>query len=221
MDRPAAHGQGRWQPADTAASAMAGTSWGEGGADVLGVAALADDPELKGFGVEGRNDPTGGHQHPEGRIEQQCPSQKDNSLDGALPGDPRWPGDVVDPGLAGLGVGEPDDQPSGDDLHAVLVGLAVLLDGQGLAEDREGADAGDDVVGWRGDRYAARVRVRVGAGAGGQQGDRQDGQSEDTKSTRCAHDKHHLTVVGSFAKGSQRQCSSETSLSDLPLWPGR
>src|ERR671919_2927439 len=92
-------------------SAMAGTSWGEGGADVLGVAALADDPELKGFGVEGPNDPARGHQHPEGGIEQQCPSQEDNSLDGALPGDPRWPGDVVDPGLAGLGVGEPNDQP--------------------------------------------------------------------------------------------------------------
>jgi hypothetical protein len=35
---------------------MVGTLWGQGGADVLGVAAAADDPELTSLGVERADD---------------------------------------------------------------------------------------------------------------------------------------------------------------------
>jgi hypothetical protein len=51
----------------------------------------------------------------------------------------------------------------------------------------------------------------VGAGAGGQQRDREESQYEDTKGTRFAHGKHHLPVVGRRRKDSQHRYLSETS----------
>jgi hypothetical protein len=67
-DRPAANSLTVRSRANTVVSAMAGTagtSCGQGGADVLGVAAAADDPELASLGVERPNDPTRGHQRAE------------------------------------------------------------------------------------------------------------------------------------------------------------